>query len=80
MKRVESRAAPELRGSAAGELITTFTEQMLQSPIGRGLVALPVTKAPMTLELRLFFRRSALISPATQKFRSALPGLLAAER
>jgi len=49
---------------------------MLKPPLGRGLVALPCVKSPLTLDLRLFFRGNAFLSPATHKFSDALRALV----
>ena len=78
MAVVQTDASVALYASLIREtfLITTFTERMLKSPLGRGLIALPFVKTPLTLDLRLFFRRNAYLSPATSKLRSALHALL----
>ncbi|MGO4327165.1 LysR family transcriptional regulator [Cupriavidus sp. 2TAF22] len=53
------------------DLITILTDQMLQTHAGRDLVALPYETAFET-RMQLFYRRKAYMSPAVQKFRTAL--------
>ena len=59
-----------------GTARATFGSSVRRSLFGRGLVALPFVKTPLALDLRLFFRRNAFLSPATRKFRSALHALV----
>ncbi len=75
---VETDSSVALYASLVREtnLIAPLTDRMLKSQAGRGLVALPFVKTPLTLDLRLLFRRNAFLSPATRKFRSALHALV----
>ncbi|MCP3728091.1 LysR family transcriptional regulator [Paraburkholderia sp. CNPSo 3272] len=54
------------------DLITMLTEQMLQTYVGRDLVALPYETALFESRIRLFYRRRTYMSPAVQQFRSTL--------
>ena len=54
------------------DLITMLTEQMLQTYVGRDLVALPYETAVFESRIRLFYRKRTYMSPAVQQFRSTL--------
>lgn len=53
-------------------LLTVMTNEMLQSPMGTGLVPLPAPAMCWPLELALFWRRTAHFSAPMQRCRSAL--------
>ncbi|WP_370678903.1 LysR family transcriptional regulator [Comamonas sp. GB3 AK4-5] len=59
------------------DLVTIMTEQVLQGPAGKDLVALPYEGATFESGLRLFYRRNASLSPVVRRFRDALVQALA---
>ena len=52
-----------------------FTERMLKSAPGRGLVALPFVKVPLTLDVRMLFRRNAWVPRQLRGEDCGLPRL-----
>lgn len=71
---VQSDATPAVFAALVRNtsLLTVMTNEMLHSPMGSGLVALPPPARRWALKLALFWRRTARFSAPMQRCRTAL--------
>ena len=73
---VETDASPAIFAALVRNttLLTVLTREMLESPMGAGLVPLGAPAPTWTIELALFWRREAYFSALMEKCRQRILG------